>query len=213
MKETQSWKRAGVVLRGTPFPPIPAPPPAPLHSELAPTAWTPASAQLIHLGPFRAILSSNALNHPPGKCVFTGGLSSHFTGEEARFREAGVPLGSPSVIRAPSATLPSPSSQCPLGYWAMAMLPFSFTPHSSPTWKSCCLCLQSILIPPLPIPIQGITPGPAHSPLPGPWSHLPYSLFSTRPLEGAGWNTGIMALPTQNRQELLCAHKTQQWPV
>ena len=118
-----------------------------------------------------------------------------------------------ACIRAPSATLPSPSSQCPLGYWAMAVLPFSFTPHSSPTWKSCCLCLQSILIPPLPIPIQGITPGPAHRPLPGPCSHLPYSLFSTRPLEGAGWNTGIMALPTQNCQELLCAHKTQQWPV
>ena len=178
-----------------------------------PLPWTPPSARLTHLGPFRAILSSNALNHPPGKCVFTGGLSSHFTGEEARLREAGVALGSPSVIRAPSATLPSPSSQCPLGYWAMAVLPFSFTPHSSPTWKSCCLCLQSILIPPLPIPIQGITPGPAHRPLPGPCSHLPYSLFSTRPLEGAGWNTGIMALPTQNCQELLCAHKTQQWPV
>lgn len=146
----------------------PSLPPQPRHQLLStaswpPLPWPPPSARLTHLRPFRAILSSNALNHPPGKC-FSGGLSSHFTGEEARLREAGVPLGGPSVIRAPSAspvsTLPVPSGV--LGHGLAAFL--FHTPqlaHLEVLLSLPSKCIDSTAS-------QGTTPGPAGSPLPGP---------------------------------------------
>lgn len=108
------------------------------------------------------------------------------TGEEPGLREARVALEGLSDVpthlkansyathtsRTSSTTFPSPSSWCPLqrtGAWP-CLLSFSFTPHIQPTWKSCCFCLQTALIPPLPILIQGTTAGPLQQ---TPTRHLP----------------------------------------
>lgn len=49
--------------------------------------------------------------------------------------------------------------------WHSAMAPFSFHPHLA-RWESCCLHLQNVSIPPLPVLIQGPMPGPQGTSLP-----------------------------------------------
>ena len=169
---------------GSQRPPLPShPTPATSSSQsklaftaLEPTLSTPHSPQLL------AILSSNPLSHPPGKYVFTGGLSSHFTGEEPRLREAGAPLGGLRVMRAPSATLHPPSALWHARPWPCC-LSLSH-PTARPPGSPVVFAFRVYWFHRFPSPTKAPRLDRHTAPSQAPCSHLPGSLSSTRALEG-----------------------------